>query len=241
MQWNSRTLPASFGTGTTVWWISPGDGAPLTVLFHGVHSTGRPVQGSKFAYLAQRLYQAGCAVALCESSRLNLENEGLPSTAFEGKTFTQEIDDFRACLDEALSQHPAQNLTLWGFSLGGVAAALCAVDHPDCLLVQSGTGTFPRKDRQNLFDLPLLNTLPPTENLCARAKNARPRTQLAFWGDEDKTFSEDSCRQAAAVIDCKNARFTVCPGADHGFRRHKGLPSTRWLDYMANQVISEIQ
>lgn len=212
-------------------------------IFHGVYSTGRPKEGSKYSYVADLLYEGGCSVMVMESSRRPIRgdfNQKSLIASFTGKSFDAEVDDCRNCLQAALDEAESSSLTLWGFSLGGIIAALLTVEHPGCGVVTSGTGVTPRPESADMLSLPILRHLRP-DDLVAFVRRARPSWVLSFWGSEDRVFPREGAREAYEVFATDQRQFIEYPGADHSFRHVKGKSSFAALDLMAQTVLNKVK
>ena len=233
--------------------------APFVVLLHGVHGCASPAEGNKYGYLCRILAMHGFPACICESSRKNRNRDpfGEDSSAwarhaFQGKTFPMEVFDACVSLAAARQKYPGRRVVLWGFSLGGLIAVLLAgreterftlsagFREPDFGavdgLVLSGSGDEIRPEARSALSLPVLDTLGDPACISLAASKSRLVCALFFYGSEDKSFSEESCRRIYGKIPLAEGKkqFVVIPGADHAFRKMKGLPSREALDLMGS-------
>lgn len=223
---------------------------PLVLLFHGVHGSADMTEGNKYGDMARLLLQQRIASCLVETSRLRRDRETFgedrgrwAKEAFRGKTFSQDLWDIFAAFRHVRTRFPERSLWPWGFSLGGIESLFLlgstpphvpgseGLPEPDvsgtsCLFL-SGSGDVLRPEAQESRKLPILDSLFAQASLHEAARRTLVRHLTAFYGSEDTTFPEDSCRRLANLVHCEgtNRRFLVLDGCDHPFRTLRGIPS----------------
>lgn len=238
MRWKTISVPGSYGDGVTVLTLSVVTRPRrIVLLLHGVHSWAQGVAGNKYAILGELLAELGVMPVLVETSRSERNRTAFGSdltqwiqAAFAHKTFEQELNDTASALQAVQNLFPNLPLSLWGFSLGGLCALLLAAgmgldDRPSIEgLILSGTGDRIRHERQQAMQLPILKDLGDVRPLFEAAPKVKAQWIRCFYGSEDQTFDEASCRRIHDVLpgDCQ---FIIVNGADHSFRMQHHQPS----------------
>lgn len=237
----------------------------LMVLFHGVHGSASFVQGNKYASLADILVPEGFDVCLVETSRKIRERAPESEkmawiwNSFRGKRYCDDLYDNCQALAFILKKFPHNFTALWGFSLGGLHSIfikgglwnkfLCNCGLSDlplldtnkiALLITSGSGDSLREGGAESLSLPILSTVPSAAMLHEAAGNIHNCIFLSFYGENDATFSEMSCRRIYSTIPLGDSdkSFRIIKGSDHSFREIDGKPTTEPLQQMVT-VISE--
>jgi hypothetical protein len=262
MNVETMSIRGSFGDGRVLLHLVGVDHpGPLVLLFHGVHGCADMTEGNKYGSIARLLLKQRIASCLVETSRLRRDRETFgedrnswAKEAFRGKSFSQDLWDLFAAFCYVRTRLPERPLWLWGFSLGGIESLFllgstpphipgCGeLPKPDvsctpCLFL-SGSGDTLRPEAQESRKLPILDSLLPQENLHEAARRTRVQHLTAFYGSEDTTFSEESCRRLANLVHCEdgNRRFLVLDGCDHSFRTLRGIPSQEPIRNMCTVI-----
>ncbi|MDD2206585.1 MAG: alpha/beta hydrolase [Aminobacterium sp.] len=237
------------------------DTKKIIVLFHGVHGCASLEEGNKYAVLAEMLLPLGFTVYLTETSRIRRDRsffgddrECWARTAFKGKTYAMDLFDVSAALEEIEKRHMNDEIYLWGFSLGGIHSilmaggsyreklvngGLCApsLDVAPAGIIVSGSGdSLDDRDESLALKLPILDTIGDNTLLYKSAHSIRSGWFVSFYGENDQTFSMDACRRLFDAVSTSDKEFIVIPGADHAFRKMRGLASIQPLKKMVSHV-----
>ncbi len=241
MRWRKNFIDGTFGDKTvllTTGVIDRPRGAVL--LFHGVHSSASSEAGNKYARIGLALAERGFMPVLAESSRLTRNRKDYANVpmrwiydAFKGKTYAQELEDFDNAFRAVREMYPYLPLTLWGFSLGGLSALLIAGGFtsggtaPSGLdgLILSGSGDSVFPGSEDMFKLPILDSLQDGGELIRAAQNLKVKWARAFRGSEDATFPPESCRRLFDAMAVEDKEYYQVEGGDHTFRFLHGAPS----------------
>ncbi|MCF4151637.1 alpha/beta hydrolase [Dethiosulfovibrio sp. F2B] len=240
-------------------------GSPWVVcLFHGVYGVASLEEGNKYGDLARRLSERGITTCLVETSRDERNRSDFPDrsdwayAAFSGKKYGQELFDHMSGLSKVSELFPDGRICLWGFSLGGIDSLMIAggavepvsdlglevpsvpLDRVEALVI-SGSGDTLRSGSSIKTSLPVLSSICEPEVLREACRNVEVSSVDFFYGSEDDTFDELSCRRLFDLISVSSSYFTVIDGADHPFRSLDGVPSTQPLDLMAETVSAHLQ
>jgi dienelactone hydrolase len=244
--------------------------APLVALLHGVHGCASPERGNKYGDLARLLAAEGYESMILESSRLRRDREIFGDDreawirlAFTGKTFEEELADSVSGLRRIVGRRPGRPLVLLGFSLGGILSVLIAGGAAEGLLSASrwevslwarelpplfclsvaGSGDALRPEAAGQLRLPVLDRLPDPEILREAATRLSAPRALTFYGGEDKTFSEESCRGLfdRYPLAEERKRFLTLSGADHAFREQRGLPSVEPIREIVRELVAFLE
>ncbi len=242
-------------------------GSSLVVcLLHGLHGVASLDRANKYGVLARLLVRLGVSVCVIETSRLRRDREAFPDqekwawSAFEGKTYVQEMFDAASGLARAAELFPQKELCLWGFSLGGLSALMIAGGQGDrvrgakdvpipaisleriCGIVVSGSGDSLRSGAElGERPVPIMDSICSVDVLYDACRGVSARWLRFFYGSCDETFDEASCRRLYDLIPVDDRAFTVLPGVDHSFRSLEGAPSIRPLEYMVRDLAPQLQ
>lgn len=233
----------------------------MVVLLHGVHGCAAFSDENKYGVLGKMLLDRGVDVCLVETSRLRRDRSTFgedrtkwAKEAFFGKTYAQDLYDECSALSFIQSSIPCSRFCLWGFSLGGIHSVFMTsgkhitilkdndldvpeidVDNID-LLVLSGVGDSIRQEASESLSLPVLDTISPDLSIRQAASLVRVPKVVFFYGLEDNTFSERSCRILFDRVPAENKVFHIIEGSDHAFRSMCGSPSVRPLEIMVSTL-----
>ncbi|MDO4988529.1 MAG: hypothetical protein Q4E17_05880 [Synergistes sp.] len=243
------TLPGSFGKHEVkLSHLVPRDDCGIAaLLFHGVHSSANLSVHSKYSYLANLLAARGITPWLCETSRRTTvkDKDSLSPIEwvmeiFGGKTFKDELADCETAL-RYVAEHTQKRLWLWGFSLGGIIAALLACVVPVDRVILSGSGAFSMPDAErDMMPLPILSTLRESISLDV-LKNFAAKKITAFRGTEDAIFSSDACRALVDMINIpkESKKYFEIDGADHSFKKRNGKYDLKVMDEMLSLLMAQ--
>ncbi|MDO4952267.1 MAG: hypothetical protein Q4E34_00390 [Synergistaceae bacterium] len=212
------------------------------VFLHGVFSSANLGSANKFRVLAGEMCKRGFTCWLTETSRNihnrdDFEDQGeWVRLAFAGKAYAQELSDAMKMVREVIRRTKGQPLWLWGFSLGGISACCCAAE-PDInvkRLIVAGTGLYPKKKAEYMFELPILNTLKQDADFDVM-KKVRTDSFIAFRGQKDEIFPRKACEKLYDSIKTDRGRKLFCqlPYADHSIRCVNGVVKDRLMSEMA--------
>ena len=258
-------LPADFGDKKTVLSILHPDKESdvLTVLFHGSCGCANFREGNKYAHLARIFASKGISSCLVETSRKCRDRHAYAedrvawmTTAFQGKTFVQELQEVCTALVEIARLYPQKRLWLFGFSLGGILAYLAlspvmkdilalegkvlagAIPHVDALIL---AGSGEHSDSHSLAEVPIVSGRPQLMMEPYVGKGVHPGRIIGFYGSHDDTFTEASCRLLLEYCGSPEDRkfFHVLDGVDHRFRFRNGTPSGSILREMVELILAD--
>ncbi len=267
--WKRDFSEGTFGDGQVLMYsVLPEPSAPMVFFLHGVHGSANLEGGNKYKVLGELFYRQGIGSCLVESSRARRDRsafgEDYPRwalSAFQGKTYFDDLLDFALTLEKIQTLYPSSPLWLWGFSLGGIHGTILTSSNLERLLhgafprreiprvdgnaikgfIISGSGHSVVKEQRWLLEVPILDSLPPGETLLNCAKASLCTRIHAFYGSLDDTFEEESCRTLFEAFPEKaRGSFTVLSGANHAFRTLWGEPSLyplRTMTALAGGVI----
>ncbi len=256
-----------FGDRTVPLSVLDVPGASLVVcLLHGVHGVASLEQGNKYGVLARLLVRLGVSVCVVETSRLRRDREVFTDrdrwawSAFEGKTYAQELFDSVSGIAQVSALFPQKKLCLWGFSLGGLNALMVAGRRSAdviggefspiaevsqdriCGIVVSGSGDSLRSGADlGQHSLPILDSMCSVDILYDACRSISAQWLRFFYGSLDESFDEASCRRLFDLIPVDDRAFTVLPDVDHAFRSLGGMPSIRPLEYMVRNLQPQLQ
>ncbi len=258
-------LPADFGDKKTLLSIlhSEKEGDILTVLFHGSYGCANFQEGNKYAHLARIFASKGISSCLVETSRKRRDRHTYSEdraawveVAFQGKTFIQELQEVCASLIEIARLYPQKRLWLLGFSLGGILAYLAlsavvkdilaldgkvlpgVIPNADALVL---AGVGEHSDSHSLATAPILSSRPQSMMESYVGEGVRPGRIISFYGSNDNTFTEESCRLLLKYCGLPEDRkfFHVLEGVDHRFRFRNGKPSGAILREMVDLILAD--
>ena len=258
-------LPADFGDKKTVLSVlhPEKESDILTVLFHGSYGCANFREGNKYAHLARIFAGKGISSCLVETSRKRRDRHAYSEdraawigAAFQGKTFVQELQEVCAALIEIARVYPQKRLWLIGFSLGGILAYLALSDViKDILALEDKTlpgliphaealilaGSGERSDSHSAATLPILSSRPQLMMDPSVGKGVCPGRMIGFYGSDDDTFTEESCRLLLQYCGLPEDRkfFHVLDGVDHRFRFRNGIPSGSILREMVDLILAD--
>jgi dienelactone hydrolase len=209
--------------------------------------------GNKYGDLGRMLFETGAACAMVETSRrrrdrdtFGIDREAWAHAAFDGKTFTQDLEDAIAGTEAVCREAGAHNVWVFGFSLGGIHAILAAGEESGFSFTPAGialggTGSGIRPEAATSLTLPILDTAPPKERLLGAADRITRGRFVSFFGSLDATFSEASCRELfeRVAVPPERKNFIVIEGSDHPFRAIKGAETTKPIE-MITMALSQI-
>jgi len=240
----------------------------LVILFHGVHGSASFVPGNKYASLSRILVPEGFDVCLVETSRKirerapEAEKAAWIYNSFNGKRYCDDLYDNCQAVAFILKNFPHDFTILWGFSLGGLHSIFikgglwnrflhtCGLDDLPLmdtnkidLLVTSGSGDSLREGGAEKLSSPILSTVPSAAVLHEAAENIHNCIFLSFYGENDDTFSEKSCRSIFDLVPLgeSDKSFDMIKGADHSFRELYGKPTAEPLRLMVSRIEEFIQ
>ena len=214
------------------------------VFLHGVHSCANLTRGNKYRVLAREMCERGFTCWLTETTRKihnrddfkNAQPEWI-KLAFSGKTYAQELADVKQAVQEIIKRINGAPLWLWGFSLGGISAVCCAADADIKIdrLIVAGSGVYPRKKMEWMYNLPIMNTLRSDIDFNI-GKHVKTESFIAFRGQFDEIFPLDACRKLYSQIKVKRGQklFYQLEGADHAIRMRNGVQDDSLLKIMAD-------
>lgn len=230
---------------------------PAVLLLHGVHGWASPIEGNKYGFLARELAARGISACIAESSRLRRDRETFgddrtswAKAAFLGKTFSMEVYDACSAFEYFCRSFSFSSTVLWGFSLGGLLSVLIAGKKTDGYiagtglpapregnvagLIVSGSGDEIRPEASDRLSLPILDSIGGKSELLTAASEASPEFALFFYGSRDESFSEESSRRIFDRLPLPETRkeFRIIQGADHSFRKKRGIPTRETLEEM---------
>ncbi len=218
------------------------------VMLHGVFSTAVLSKTNKFSILASEMCRRGFTCWLVETTR-NIHNrddyadnqEEWVKLAFSGKTYAQEFADVKQAVCEVMHRTKGELLWLWGFSLGGISACLCAAE-PNIKaerIIVSGSGAYAKKKAEYMFGLPIMNTL-MSDISFDTIKYAETGSFISFRGQKDEIFSRRACEKLYHTVKTPRGRkmFYQFAGADHSIRCVNGVIENRLMKEMA-QIVAE--
>lgn len=246
MRWRKTYIDGTFGDKTVLLTTGVID-APkgCVLLFHGVHSNATSEPGNKYARIGTDIAQSGFIPVLVETSRLIRDRRPYADApmrwvtdAFTGKTCDQELEDFYRAFQAMRVIYSHLPLMLWGFSLGGLCALLIAGGAktsgkaPEGIdgLIICGSGDSVGPENQDIFKLPILDSLREVGDLTAAAHGLRVRWTRAFRGTQDATFPRDACVRLYDAMSVADKAYYDIEGSDHSFRFLNGAPSRKPLD-----------
>lgn len=258
-------LPADFGDKKTVLSIlhSEKESDILTVLFHGSYGCANFQEGNKYAHLARIFASKGISCCLVETSRKCRDRHAYAedrvawmTVAFQGKTFVQELQEVCTALIEIARVYPQKRLWLFGFSLGGILAYLAlsavikdilalegktlpgSIPHAEALIL---AGCGEHSDSHSLAEVPIVSGRPQLMMEPYVGKGVHPGRIIGFYGSNDDTFTEESCRLLLRYCALSEDRkfFHILDGVDHRFRFRNGIPSGSILREMVEWVLAD--
>jgi len=227
------------------------------VLLHGVHSSANMGFRNKFRRLAETLASRGFTPWLVETSRKARNRADFADdlgawiqSAFDGKTFAQEQEDFFIAIDEIARRALSDRVWLWGFSLGGMialSAAARAVRPLSCSyaaidrIIMSGTGLVAYSETQKrMMKMPILSTLGSSLSPDILG-HVKVNGCILFRGSEDGIFSKQSCLNLLDAIELppESKHFHTIEGADHSMRLRHGRNAPEIMDEMVDFIVNK--